>query len=256
MSRRVTVLSYVLVIIAGGIISLAPAPWRTSGLVFLLIAFGLPLLAGFTSRQRDDPRPAGRIAASTLSLLENLLKSALARSAHVMTGGTMSDYYIDIDLLQTDHEQIDSLVLLLAAQIREAAQRLGGAERLVFIERDAGPIGAVGLVASLTRETGIDAVILRPRRLVHRGEVKPPGVLRSGMRVVLVTDVATGGGHIRSAVETLRRHGIDQGVFPVVLFACREEKTAEQLSQQGVELYPLYQPETLAQMLEALWDFA
>jgi orotate phosphoribosyltransferase len=249
MDANIARISYALAIIAGVIIGFVPAPWGRIGLVFVIGAFALPLFSYAIKVSSLNLASVAAEQAPSLGFAERaFLAGALTQSAHIMTGGTMGDYYLDIDLMQTDHREARFLAMEMTKRIHQAAQILGGVDRLVFIERDAGPVGAISLLGALTIESGIDAVIVRPKRLVRKGIFKPPNVLKRETRVVLVTDVITGGGHIRATIEKIRPY-LDQEVFPVVSLACREYASIENLKKRRVELFPIYGPDEVAQVI-------
>lgn len=179
----------------------------------------------------------------------SILKPALVRSRPLFSRGEAIDYYLDLDLLQSDPVIIRSLAQQFTHRVRQAIQRLGGADRLAFIgdADDGGPLGAFGLLGILVAETGLHAIIVRLDGAVSR--IRPHGVLQKDTRVVLITDVITGGWHILSAIAELKKH-VEQRIFPVVALACRERHTADSLPNQGIELYPVYWPEDIAKVIQ------
>jgi orotate phosphoribosyltransferase len=229
-----TAIVYALVLVAGGIAAIAPMPYKLLGLFLIAVAFILPLLFLFDSQKTANKQnPAHRG--------QDLLMPALAQSAHIMTGGTMSSYYIDLDTLLTNHRQAGHICERMARLIRDI-EAYTSIDRLVFIERDAGPVGAVSLLGALTSETEYDALIVRTKRLVRNSTIKPYQKLDPGLSVILVTDVVTGGGHLRHAVQALRAC-VDQRVFHVACYACREPETIEKLKHQGIIIHALYWPQ-------------
>lgn len=242
MSKQTIRVTYLLALIAGGLISLTQPPVRWAGLALLIVAFGLPLASRALIEARNQvlvPRPVP---------LEPV-EASLYQSLHVMTGGTTGEYYIDIDSVQTNPAYLPEIGARYVERIQALRREGRRVDRLAFIERDAGPIGAVGLLGLITERTNISSAIVRPRRLLRRGEIKPAGAITHDSNVVLVTDAATGGGTIRSAVEVLRRHAA-QSRFPVILLAYRQEDTYKKLREEGVDLYPLYDLDTLQQVSE------
>jgi len=242
MNRQIIVATYALALLAAAFISFGPLPVRYTGLALLIAAFALPLADWIIAGRRIGARMGIDMRRATLA-------RALYQSPHINVGGTMGSYYIDIDSVQTDPKDLAIIGQLYVARIRDLQQQLGKIDRLAFIERDAGPIGAVGLLGFITAQTGIPSLIIRPRRLLRAGEVKPRGALQPHSRVVLVTDVATGGGTIRRAVEVLRRY-THQEQFHVVLLACRDEATRRNLESEGIRLQTLYDARALQDALE------
>lgn len=237
MDRRVTALTYLCALAAAAVLSLTSWPVKLSGIGFLIVALGIPVAWKIASEGSD-----GYVRAQPLAL-------AVEESTHVMTGGTMGGYYIDIDLLLTDPSQVRAVGRRYVAEIRTIQRAVGRIDRLVFIERDAGPVGAIGLLGYLSAESGIPSVIVRPRRLLISGEIKPLKRIGRGMTVVIVTDVVTRGGHIRAVVQTLQRH-IGPGPYHAVALVCREDQAAKDLRQDGVQVHPLYDQATLRRVLD------
>jgi orotate phosphoribosyltransferase len=241
MKSPITAIIYALVLVAGGIAAIAPMPYKLLGLLLIVVAFFLPLLFLFESHKTANKQNAVHHG-------QDLLMPALAQSAHIMTGGTMSSYYIDLDTLLTNHRQARCICERMARLIRDIEVHTT-IDRLVFIERDAGPVGAVGLLGALTSETGYDAMIVRTKRLVRNSTIKPFQKLEPGLSVILITDVVTGGGHLRHAVQALRAC-LDQRVFHVACYACREPETIEKLKNQGIIIHALYWPQEVNITLE------
>jgi len=227
-----TYLIYGLVLAAGGILALVPMPYKLLGLAMLIVAFGLPFYTLFVAKYPNNSKDSNR--------LEDLLMPAMASSAHIMTGGTMDSYYLDIDTLLASHDKSQKIITQLVRLIQDLAKRIR-VDQLVFIERDAGPVGAIGLLGALTAKTGYDALIVRTKRLVQNSMIKPYDAISSESGVLLVTDVVTGGGHLRNAVQALQGR-LEQKEFHVVCYACREETTRESLEKQGIFIHALYSP--------------
>ena len=264
MHKWIVRITFALALLAAAFISFAPPSLRYVGLALLIAAFALPLVHWIVEEQRRGARsaiftgvpnqPSSQSSHANLgdTLNGGLLRYAalpVSRSSHINVGGTMGNYYIDVDSVQTGPEQLAIIGQRYVERIFGLQQRIGKIDRLSFIERDAGPIGAIGLLGFITARTGIPSVIIRPRRLLRVGEVKPFGVLQPGSRVVLVADVATGGGTIRRAIEVLRRY-IRQKQFHVVLLACREEETLSKLESEGIYLETLYDTSDILEVLK------
>jgi orotate phosphoribosyltransferase len=91
-------------------------------------------------------------------------------------------------------------------------------DHLCFIEKNAGPVGAIPLVSELVQRTALPAFIYRENYWLKRAQVA--GVRpRENSRVAIVYDLLMSGGAIKQAVQKLRDdHQIDV-VAAVVLYA-------------------------------------
>lgn len=78
-------------------------------------------------------------------------------------------------------------------------------------------------------------VYVRSERKGHGREARVEGVIESGLKAVVVDDVATTGSSIESAVKALREYGVV--VEDAVVFVDREEGAYDRLRSLGVNLH-------------------
>ncbi|MGD0917049.1 MAG: hypothetical protein ABSB22_11385, partial [Thermodesulfobacteriota bacterium] len=111
--------------------------------------------------------------------------NSIVSSSYLLTSGGTSYSYIDLDSLLAEPETIKFLIKKMVSIIRLASKPLGGVDRLVFIRRDSGPLGAIGLLGILAEKTNLGSVIVRPSSQIHQLAITPSGVLNSDTRVVI-----------------------------------------------------------------------
>lgn len=174
-----------------------------------------------------------------------LLESAISRSSYeqVHAGREVNDYF-SADAFLGAPENVRHTAAWLKETIK-GAERAAGArvDRLVFLEREDGPVGAISLKDLTTYLTGIPSVVLRPseintpefffagQRFLVEGKYRP---ILPGERVLVISDVATSGGSLVHAVQSIRNLRA-QTVAALVLYD-REEGAAEALRSHGVPL--------------------
>jgi len=140
----------------------------------------------------------------------NALPRALAhgfgRSNYVLTRGRkhgVSDFFYDIDESVTDYRHLDAVLQFYASSIQEIQKRHGKIDRLAFIERDSGPVGAISILGFLSDKLKISSIIVRPRRRLPVNSVKGQLDKECPKHVVIISDVATSGGGINAAIKKL-----------------------------------------------------
>lgn len=107
---------------------------------------------------------------------------------------------------------------------------------VVFIERDAGPIGMIAASQLISKECRLPALTVRPRKRVSRFAIKG-GLLKRGEKVALINDVATTGWSFSDAAEVLWRLGVKVEVaIPLV---DRNMGAAEFLSRLDIPMEPV-----------------
>ena len=90
-------------------------------------------------------------------------------------------------------------------------------DKLCFVEKAVGPIGALGLMSSLVERTKLPCCVYRERYFADRGRISG-STLAGGDRVLLVYDLIVSGHGLRSVAENLRTHFDTTVNGAVVLF--------------------------------------
>ena len=133
------------------------------------------------------------------------LANGFGGSNYVLTRGRkqgVSDFFYDIDGSLTDYKYLTAVMKFYASSIQEIQRRYGKINRLAFIEKDSGPVGAISLLGFLSDKLKISSIIIRPRRRLLVNSVKG-NFGEEENNIVIISDVATSGGGIKSAIEKL-----------------------------------------------------
>jgi orotate phosphoribosyltransferase len=187
------------------------------------------------------------IAVGFLKLQERQVTDQVKKSSHWMfTAGGHGRRYLDVDLMLQTPEGSAVVCNWINEQIRIIEAKSGLIDKLVFVEKDSGPIGMIAAMSLIVYETGKPAIIIRAKRKVKPGMVKlPPNAhLNNGDKVVLISDVANTSRTITKAVDLLRQT-VDFKVeipYALVLFDLNSG-AREQLRESGTELISLKQVE-------------
>lgn len=147
-----------------------------------------------------------------------------------VSGGILEDYF-DLDkYVENPNNKASEIYIEL---INKAINEFGDFDLLAFIEREAGPIGAIQLKDSLTVKTGIPGIIVRPKRRLYKSAVKGTGI-KAGMKVLLVSDVATMGTSLARSKRMLDRFGL---IVPAaVVFLSREKEEVQKMKLGDLKL--------------------
>src|SRR5437870_2323809 len=147
------------------------------------------------------------------------LKAGQSGSHWALASGGESDIYYDFDGAASDPKVAKKLADYYEDSIAELRAEIGRVDKLAFIEKRLGPVGAISLKDLLVQRTQIPAVIVRPRRRLDAGKLKGP--IQPGDVVILVSDVATIGATMLEAVDALQAGGAS--VKGAVVFLVRDE---------------------------------
>jgi orotate phosphoribosyltransferase len=112
------------------------------------------------------------------------------------------------------------------------------------------PIGGLHIATALALAMDKPLLYLRPRR--NSEEVDMPhveGIYRPGQRVLIIDDLAAGGGSLVETVVGLRGTGVL--VSDAVVLVDREQGAARRLEAHGVRLHPILSLEVLLTYLQS-----
>ena len=156
-----------------------------------------------------------------------------------LSSGLTSPVYIDLRLIPSYPDAFRSLVSMLRTAFK-AASKEHGANCVVGVAT-AGIVWA-SVIAYLE---SLPLAYVRGEKKGHgTGKIVEGRV--EGCRAIIVDDVATTGGSIASAVESVRKAG--GAVVAALVIVDREQGARERLRELGVELYSVA---TLREVLEA-----
>ena len=173
--------------------------------------------------------------------------------------GPLQDFF-DADLFLGDPKHLDRVVRWFKEEL-ETQRELGiTIDRLAFIEKREGPVGALTLKDLLSHETGVPVAILRPRRRGPAPRIK--GLSRDSQplsrfdeggvqeHVAILSDTGTTGTTILEAVDMVEKAGGKVDVA-FVLYD-RAEGASEALKAHSVRLLAMAGPEQLKAAVPAL----
>jgi orotate phosphoribosyltransferase len=156
----------------------------------------------------------------------------VSKSNWALARGIPSKYFFDIDKGAYSSESLRVISNRYARKIKKIREREPGIDRLAFVEKDFGTIGALLFTSSIISRTGIDAIIVRLRKEISLGSVKGASIT-SQNAVIIVSDVLTSGEGIEKASQTIKEYGA-KVPYAVVLFD-REQGGRERLQRLGIK---------------------
>jgi len=146
-----------------------------------------------------------------------------------LASGKKSSYYVDIKKASTNPVILKQIAKNISDVLKTQSipvDYIGGVA-----------LGGVPVAVAVSLETGLPLIIIRKETKDYGTKGQIVGDMEKGASVVLVEDVATTGGSVLKAIETLRDEGI--AVRHVIVVVDREEGAGSTLSDAGVELIPL-----------------
>jgi orotate phosphoribosyltransferase len=181
---------------------------------------------------------------------EVALKSSEYEAVHA---GRIPDYF-DADLFLCDPKQIEGVVRWFKEELERQRELGVTIDRLAFIEKREGPVGALTLKDLLSLETRVPTAILRPRRKGPAPRIKGLSWNRQPLirfdrdgrseRVAIVSDVGTTGTTILEAVDMVEAAG-GRVEVALVLYD-RTEGAAKALEGRGMSLIAMAGPQRKA----------
>jgi orotate phosphoribosyltransferase len=92
-------------------------------------------------------------------------------------------------------------------------------------------LGGIPLVAAASIASGLPCVFIRNRKKDYGTAKQLEGTLEPGARVVIVEDVATTGGQVLEAAQTIRDAGAE--IVAIICTIDRQEGARENIEQAG-----------------------
>jgi orotate phosphoribosyltransferase len=160
-------------------------------------------------------------------LIKAIMRAAYLEGDFVLRSGKRSKYYLDKYLFETDPTILAELGRLLAARTTRRTRRIAGAE-----------LGAVPLAAATAIASGKPFIIVRNAKKEYGTAKLFEGRLDPGDVVLLVEDVATTGGQVLEAAQTLTHAGAD--VEKIVAVIDRQEGARENIESAGWKFEALF----------------
>jgi len=161
-----------------------------------------------------------------MSEITELIKDvgAVKKGKFKLSDGSLTDYYIDKYVFETEPEVLDAISA-------EVAERLDGDE----IDVIAGPeLGAVPLVTAVSLKMGIPGAFIRTGQKHYGTQARVEGTIEKGDRVAIVEDVTTTGGTILQTASVVEEIGgiVDR----MIVVVDRNAEAVENIREEGYEL--------------------
>jgi len=157
----------------------------------------------------------------------------VSKSNWALARGIPSKHFFDMDKGTHASESIQAISDRYIEKIKEIMTRDPKIDRLAFIEKEFGTVGALPLMSFIVSQTGIEATIIRLRKelsLVSQKGAK----ITSENNVVIINDVLTSGESIEKAAKIIMSTGAKVR-YAVVLYD-REQGGKKRLERLGIQV--------------------
>ena len=158
-------------------------------------------------------------------------KGAIKFGDFTLSSGKKSSYYVDLRMVASFPHQFRKMIKHLQNQIIEKV----GLENFDYIVSI--PTGGLVIASSLAFETVKPLIYVRNKPKEYGTSKSIEGFIEQGKKVLMIDDVATTGGSIINAIESLKEAGIILSDAFVIIN--RMEGAAESLEAKGVKMHQL-----------------
>ena len=158
-------------------------------------------------------------------------KGAIKFGDFTLSSGKKSSYYVDLRMVASFPHQFRKMIKHLQNQIIEKV----GLENFDYIVSI--PTGGLVIASSLAFETVKPLIYVRNKPKEYGTSKSIEGFIELGKKVLMIDDVATTGGSIINAIESLKEAEII--VSDAFLIINRMEGAAESLEAKGVKMHQL-----------------
>lgn len=154
---------------------------------------------------------------------------AIKKGKFKLSNGSLTDYYIDKYVFETQPDVLDEIADQIAARIDSDE-----------VDVIAGPeLGAVPLVTAVSLRTGIPCAYIRKGQKHYGTQARVEGTIEKGQRVAIVEDVTTTGNTIIETTELVKEvGGVPKHLIVVV---DRDDGAVENVKEAGYDLEYLVQ---------------
>ncbi len=143
------------------------------------------------------------------SLAKRITETAVLHGEFTLRSGKTSSWYIDKYLFTTKPDILSALGDLFAEKVPSSATLLAGAE-----------LGGIPLVTTASMASGLPCIFIRNQKKEYGTAQKLEGNLDASDRVVIVEDVATTGGQVLEAAQTIQECGASVEAIIAVIDRC------------------------------------
>lgn len=156
--------------------------------------------------------------------------------------GNHTDVFFDVDNFLSDSSNCEYVTSWITKAVLDAKtealaknQNISG---LAFIEKDSGPTGLISLQHLIASRTGMKTCVIRLRRWPFLAQAAIKGVPPlDGTKWVIISDVATTGGHIEKAAMIMRDKSWGADVFKaIVLLALGEKELFDKMNSVKIKI--------------------
>ena len=160
-------------------------------------------------------------------------KDAVLKCEHTLRSGISSDYFLNIDNILSDLGSMDKISEAYASKVDKIKDRI---DKLVFIEKEAGPTGPIFLLYPIMMKTQVKSFIVDLKKRIPIGRIKGTAP-KAGESVAIISDTTTTGDTILSVAKILQEDGV-KAPYAIILFD-REAKAKDNLKRHGISLIPI-----------------
>lgn len=161
------------------------------------------------------------------ALAKRIAETAVLHGDFTLRSGRKSLWYIDKYLFTTQPDILSALGTLFAQRIPESTTLLAGAE-----------LGGIPLVTTASMATKLPCIFIRNQKKEYGTARQLEGTLRSEDRVVIVEDIATTGGQVLEAAETIQAIGATVESIIAVIDRC--EGAREHIESAGFSFQSIF----------------
>ena len=160
-------------------------------------------------------------------LAKRIAETAILHGDFTLRSGRKSTWYIDKYLFSTKPDILKAIGPLFAALIPTGTTLLAGAE-----------LGGIPLVTSASMASDIPCIFIRNQKKEYGTAKQLEGTRQQGDKVAIVEDIATTGGQVLEAAETITSLGAS--VTSIIAAIDRCEGARENIENAGYQFQSLF----------------
>ena len=149
-----------------------------------------------------------------------------------LASGKKSSYYVDLRMVPSYPHEFRKMVKYLEKDI---AQNIGldRFDAIVSV-----PTGGLIIASALAMETVKPLIYVRNKPKDYGTSKSVEGMVHSGMKVLMIDDVATTGGSVANAIKSLKEVNIS--IKDAYVIVDRMEGASDVLSELGVKIHSIF----------------
>jgi orotate phosphoribosyltransferase len=160
-------------------------------------------------------------------LAKRIVETAILHGDFTLRSGRKSTWYIDKYLFSTKPDILRAIGPLFAKLIPEETTLLAGAE-----------LGGIPLVTSASMASDLPCIFIRNQKKEYGTAKQLEGTLQPEDRVVIIEDIATTGGQVLEAAETITSIGAT--VVSIIAAVDRCEGARKNIENAGYNFQSLF----------------